>query len=586
MDSIIATPNLIQAPPAASPQAPASENQDFFAPALATAISDKTKADQTHQENLPPTQKVYKDGRNQAKGNTPADETHTTSIIESENIIGETAPEHEIFNGETTPEHEIINDSMASQAAAVALTPSENFPQQTFSTIVENNGVKSENGTKAEIQKIFSQHASTIDNKGNSEEVHNRIAPMREQAHNIQNIEPVNRGSVLSDLAQNIIKPVGRQQTALPGYIQDQIKPAEDLQKNGTIQAIREWAPAQKLFSLSNKSLSSSAGPDGNSPVISAKMTNDIGSISWTQNKSAKPHVILNSNPLRSMFVQPNVISENVSATGSGPLSTESIIGSLTDLNFENKPVPPLRNQHQSLRQAISGQFIDAKLQQSEVVNNQKTSEQNLDTKNESTQQNTALGLAFKPSDSGVEPAASFSQTMQNLPADKTPHPLSETFRPGSGLLTGNVFEDNILNQVAQKFRINQLVNDSKIMIKLHPAELGQLKIDIQIKEGAVNASILAQSQQVQEILEKHMPRLKALMEENGLKINEIVVAVESDVSEEFNLFEEHLSQDDDLSKGKDNSSAKAAFTIPNENENIEEDIDNHIIETGVNVKV
>jgi flagellar hook-length control protein FliK len=58
--------------------------------------------------------------------------------------------------------------------------------------------------------------------------------------------------------------------------------------------------------------------------------------------------------------------------------------------------------------------------------------------------------------------------------------------------------------------------------MKLHPAELGDLKIDVQLKDGSINANILAQSQQVQEILEKNMPRLKALMEEQGLVVSDI----------------------------------------------------------------
>ena len=108
-------------------------------------------------------------------------------------------------------------------------------------------------------------------------------------------------------------------------------------------------------------------------------------------------------------------------------------------------------------------------------------------------------------------------------------------------------------------------MQDTKLVMKLHPAELGDLKIDIQLKGGTINANILAQSQQVQHILEKNMPRLKALMEEQGLVVNEIAVNLDTDVSDNRNMFEDHLAQDNQSFSKHKGASSSARFTLQHE---------------------
>jgi flagellar hook-length control protein FliK len=69
--------------------------------------------------------------------------------------------------------------------------------------------------------------------------------------------------------------------------------------------------------------------------------------------------------------------------------------------------------------------------------------------------------------------------------------------------------------------------------LKLHPAELGELKISLVVKEDSLKANIYAQTRQAQEIIEKHLPRLKTILEEQGLVVEDLLVTLESDFLED-----------------------------------------------------
>ncbi|MDH3429824.1 MAG: flagellar hook-length control protein FliK [Gammaproteobacteria bacterium] len=57
--------------------------------------------------------------------------------------------------------------------------------------------------------------------------------------------------------------------------------------------------------------------------------------------------------------------------------------------------------------------------------------------------------------------------------------------------------------------------------IRLSPAELGPLRVQVVIDDGAANVTFLAQHAATREALEQAMPRLRELLAENGLTLNQ-----------------------------------------------------------------
>jgi flagellar hook-length control protein FliK len=99
---------------------------------------------------------------------------------------------------------------------------------------------------------------------------------------------------------------------------------------------------------------------------------------------------------------------------------------------------------------------------------------------------------------------------------------------PGQQLL-----ENEVLQQIVQRFTLHTNLQTSKLSLKLHPAELGELKINIVVKEDSLKANIYAQTRQAQEIIEKHLPRLKTILEEQGLVVEDLLVTLESEFLED-----------------------------------------------------
>ena len=104
--------------------------------------------------------------------------------------------------------------------------------------------------------------------------------------------------------------------------------------------------------------------------------------------------------------------------------------------------------------------------------------------------------------------------------------------------------ENDLFQQIQEKFHLNTNANGTRLSLKLHPEELGALKIDLSIKEGVVRAHVVAQSPQVQEILEKNIPKLKSILESQGFSVEDVQVRHHNDTVSDFSFFDQQMAQD------------------------------------------
>ena len=144
------------------------------------------------------------------------------------------------------------------------------------------------------------------------------------------------------------------------------------------------------------------------------------------------------------------------------------------------------------------------------------------------------------------------------------------------------VHEQEVLHQLMEKFQITGKHMDSRINIKLHPAELGELKIDLTVKEGSIRANVVAQSQHTLEILEKNIQKLKTLLENQGYTIEHISVTAESGTAGDFEFFDRQLFSNNGYTPPvpKGRREGETAFTLENR------EIIAPATNPGVNVKI
>ena len=90
------------------------------------------------------------------------------------------------------------------------------------------------------------------------------------------------------------------------------------------------------------------------------------------------------------------------------------------------------------------------------------------------------------------------------------------------------VAEENIYQQVASRISMVDGERHSRITMKLYPEELGQVKLEMVVEGDRVRIQLHAQSQQVHDVLEKYLPKLRDAFEQQGLKLEHVQVSSDS----------------------------------------------------------
>ena len=96
-------------------------------------------------------------------------------------------------------------------------------------------------------------------------------------------------------------------------------------------------------------------------------------------------------------------------------------------------------------------------------------------------------------------------------------------YQLGSGTL---VPDTAVVDQMIAQFSANKRLETSTLNLKLHPQELGELRLEIKVEQDNVKAHIVTQSPHSQEMLDRHMPKLREALEQQGLHLQDIEVSV------------------------------------------------------------
>jgi flagellar hook-length control protein FliK len=160
----------------------------------------------------------------------------------------------------------------------------------------------------------------------------------------------------------------------------------------------------------------------------------------------------------------------------------------------------------------------------------------------------SATAQVVEPLVAGPKPA--MENLIHQLPGNgQQQHPQAVTGRTMPTLATTvqlpsgqQVAESQIFDQVVTRMSGSFNGESGKMVLRLQPAELGSLKLELIVEGDKVRASLLAQTQQVQEVLERNLPQLRNALAEQGLKIDQFQVDVEQR-KEQADQFEQQARQ-------------------------------------------
>jgi flagellar hook-length control protein FliK len=87
---------------------------------------------------------------------------------------------------------------------------------------------------------------------------------------------------------------------------------------------------------------------------------------------------------------------------------------------------------------------------------------------------------------------------------------------------------ESIMRQLADTVKLIKEDNLTQMELQLHPASLGTVNISLISKGGAITAQFTTQSEQVKAVIESQVAQLQNDLEQQGVKVEAIEVAVES----------------------------------------------------------
>ena len=399
------------------------------------------------------------------------------------------------------------------------------------------------------LSSIYTETTQTVSSSSTSQ-TRNVEPQINQQAGTSIEINPDLKASAKAPGIYDILSKLPPARTA--SKVLDQTKPVAATKQDALINQL------EQIIDNANETGTVSIRKAGNSSTLHS-VTNSLHGVTPTSSANNLEPVVATTNTETSELNIKGLLGQGASVIDKGA----------------SKPT----QQQTELRTENQQQQFSAK------INTQSLSENNQNFQgnkggDEFPQQSSGFNSSSGPVNNG-EQTNTFSQ-ISTIAQEINTQTVNESAKPimlPSGTI---VYEDEIINQFSQRMQIASKQMDSRINLKLHPAELGELKIDISLKEGSIRANVVAQSQHTLEILEKNIPKLKTILENQGFTVDEISVTNESESVGEFDLFDQQLFNQNDYTPTaqQGNLEEEAIFTLD------DAELVTQAESTGVNVKI
>ncbi len=121
--------------------------------------------------------------------------------------------------------------------------------------------------------------------------------------------------------------------------------------------------------------------------------------------------------------------------------------------------------------------------------------------------------------------------------------------------LRQNVDAQDVIDQIAKQVRVTHSEQVTEMEMRLNPANLGMVHLQVSSKAGTITAQLSAQDEAVRAALESQIQVLKDNLEQSGLKVDAIEITAQS------HQFEENLDQQ---GRQEENEAQRAAASVRN----------------------
>ncbi len=144
-----------------------------------------------------------------------------------------------------------------------------------------------------------------------------------------------------------------------------------------------------------------------------------------------------------------------------------------------------------------------------------------------------ALFATSEPPQSALESSQDKALTpMQNTPAPATPTAMRPEMRPAE-LPQTPIPAQQVAPALSERLQMMINTDNLSAEIRLDPPELGAMQVRIQVQGDQANVQIVTQQAQARDLLEQALPRLRELLQQQGLTLGETQIQQQSQQGEQ-----------------------------------------------------
>lgn len=145
------------------------------------------------------------------------------------------------------------------------------------------------------------------------------------------------------------------------------------------------------------------------------------------------------------------------------------------------------------------------------------------------------------------------------VPGSTVTTPTTEAMlRLPSGLV---VPEGTAIEQMITRLSVNQQLETGTVNLRLYPQELGELRMEIKIEQDNIKAHIITQNPHTQEMIDRHIPRLREALEQQGLHLQEVEVTIAANDNGNDHRYQDN-SRQQQLNRSMQSSITQPAIRI------------------------
>ena len=110
---------------------------------------------------------------------------------------------------------------------------------------------------------------------------------------------------------------------------------------------------------------------------------------------------------------------------------------------------------------------------------------------------------------------------------------MSQHVSKASTTATSNVNAQDVIDQIAEKMKVEVRGDMTEMKLTLRPEHLGDLTLRVKTENGIITAHFVAESQRVKEIIESNLNTLRETLQEQGIAVSEFSVTVDHNSQEQ-----------------------------------------------------